>query len=447
MGEQLLILLFGLALAVAFTLPFLRRAQRLGVHTDDAQREAARLSIDEPQSLHPFVDPTACIGTGACTAVCPEKDVLGLRHGIAVAVSPARCVGHGLCERACPVEAITLMLGTDKRGVDIPKVRETYQTNVDEIYVVGELGGMGLIRNAFEQARQAVEHMAKNLSSRPRSHAIDIIIVGGGPGGLATALYAQEQGLKTLILEQSGSIGGTVQHYPRKKMVMTQPLTIPSYGILRSREIQKEDLIDIWEKVYAQANIDIAFEHTVTRIQTTPTGVSVETNQGSTHEAHLAVVAIGRRGTPRRLNVPGESQPHVLYSLADPTPFRDARITVVGGGDSAVEAALQLCYEVNATVTLSYRRDAFSRIKPDNLDRLNQAIAREDLVVALSSEVTRIDKTSHTLRHADGSVRTVEADYLFIMIGGELPTAFLAACGIEMDTAFGRPVRQRGASA
>ena len=127
---------------------------------------SAEAGLQEPASLHPKIDPSKCVGCGACVHACPEGDILGLINGKAELLEPSHCIGHGACKSACPGDAITLVFGTEKRGVDIPDVGPDFQTNVPGIFIAGELGGMGLIRNAIEQGRQAIE-FGKNAERTP----------------------------------------------------------------------------------------------------------------------------------------------------------------------------------------------------------------------------------------------------------------------------------------
>ena len=136
----------------------------------------------EPQSLHPVIDPLRCIGSGSCARACPEE-AIGIINGKAVLTNGAACIGHGACLTACPVEAIKLVFGTEKRGVDIPNVRPNFETNVPGIFIAGELGGMGLIRKAAEQGRQAINSIRARKVDAAADY--DVVIVGGGPAGIS----------------------------------------------------------------------------------------------------------------------------------------------------------------------------------------------------------------------------------------------------------------------
>ncbi len=414
--------------------PFYLRTRRLERRATRAAVEAERYGLHEPVSLHPVVHAGACIGTGACIDVCPEGDVLGLVHGQARPIAPARCVGHGLCERACPVEAIQLVFGTATRGVELPRVRADFQTNVPGLYVIGELGGMGLIRNAFEQGRQCVDGIAR--APRPGGEDLEVLIVGAGPAGLSASLACRERGLRFATIERE-DIGGTVRSYPRKKVVMTRPFDIPGWGKIPASEVPKERLMEIWSEVVERTGLSVTTGTTVQSVTRQDDGRFTVETSGGTWRAHRVVLAIGRRGIPRKLGVPGEELPKVSYSLLEPEAWQGDRIVVVGGGDSAVEAALALADQPGNQVTVSYRRDRFNRLKPGNLDRVEHAISDGTVTVLWESRLEAIAADRVTWQDKAGARHELPNDRVFIFAGGELPSGFLKDCGIIVDTKFG----------
>jgi thioredoxin reductase/ferredoxin len=404
--------------------------------TITAETEAIRYGLHEPMSLHPVVNAGACIGTGNCLSVCPEGDVLGLHNGQAKPISPARCIGHGLCERACPTDAIQLVFGTEKRGVDIPRIKENFETNVPGVYIIGELGGMGLIRNAFEQGRQCIAGIARERK-RP-ADALDVVIVGCGPAGLSASLNCLHHRLRFATIEKE-DIGGTVRYYPRKKLVMTTPVKVPGYGKLGFREVTKEELMAKWQDIVARTGLEVNTEEKVTDVKPIENGCFLVTSDRQTYKTKRVVLAIGRRGTPHKLNVPGEQLPKVIYSLREPEAFQRDRIVIVGGGDSAVEAALSLSGQPGNEVKIAYRRDSFARIKPGNMERIEDAIKRHQVEVLWSTNLLEIKPDAVVLKNESGIVAPIPNDLVAIFAGGELPTRFLQACGIEIDTKFGEP--------
>ena len=442
MVDALIIIAIALVLTVVVTVPFIKRRRGHEQRALRAEEKAEEYGLHVPASLHPVVDLDKCLGCGACTAVCPEGDVLGLVGGQAQPVQPARCVGHGLCQRSCPTDAISLVFGTAERGVDLPRIRGNFETNVPGIYIVGELGGMGLVKNAFEQGRQCIEGIASEDHATPAG-ALDLVIVGSGPAGLSASVNAVHHGLDFVTVEKEPDLGGTVRHYPRRKLVMTQPFEVPGYGRLDAKEIEKEDLVALWRDMVATTGLEVNTGETVQSV--TPTdddcfSVTTTAEEGErTYRTRRVVLAIGRRGIPRKLGIPGEDGENVYYSLAEPELFAGRRIVIVGGGDSAVEAAMMLADQPGTTVHLSYRKDKLSRIKPGNHERMEAAIAAGRVEPLWETNLVRIDSDEVVYTDGDGQEHALPNDEVFIFIGGELPTKFLEACGIKMDTHFGRP--------
>jgi thioredoxin reductase/Pyruvate/2-oxoacid:ferredoxin oxidoreductase delta subunit len=425
-------------LLVVTGVPFLWAYRRRERKTREAELEAEKYGLKEPATLYPIVDPYRCIGIGNCVKVCPEPNVLGMRAGQAIAVAPARCIGHGLCERVCPVDAIKLVFGTATRGVDIPRVKENFETNVPGIYVIGELGGMGLIHAAFEQGRQVIDGIINEKRSGP-ADALDVLIVGCGPAGLSASVNCIQRKMKFVTIDKEEAIGGAVRHYPRKKLVMTYPVKISGYGKLRIREIQKEELIELWEDVAAKVGLKVNAGETVSEVKWQPSGWFDVTTDKATYKTKRVIIAIGRRGVPRKLNVPGEDSPKVAYTLKEPEQFQNDKVTVVGGGDSAIEAALALSEQPGNAVRISYRKDRFSRIKPMNHQRIQDAISQRRVEVLWSTSLRAIESDAVVYGNGKSDTVRIANDYVFVFIGGELPTKFLKSCGIQIDTKFGQP--------
>lgn len=402
----------------------------------DARRQLAdalATGMTQPSSLHPTVNAHLCIGCRSCISACPEQNVLGLIRGKAELINPADCIGHGACKTACPMNAISLVFGTAERGVDIPVVSPDFESNVPGIYIAGELGGMGLIRNATEQGRQALEAIVRS-GRRPEPGQLDVLIVGAGPAGIAATLSAKEHGLRYLTVEQD-SLGGTVAHFPRGKVVMTTPVTLPLVGKMNFREVSKEALLDFWEDVIRKSGIEIRFHERVESISPDDTGFSVVTARGE-YSAATVLLAIGRRGTPRKLGVPGEESSKVVYRLIDSTQYRQRRVLVVGGGDSALEAAATIADEPETHVSISYRSQSFSRAKEKNRQRIAELTASGRLDVLMSSNVRAIHDRYVDVEQ-EGRLITLDNDAVIICAGGSLPTPFLKATGIAVETKYG----------
>jgi putative YpdA family bacillithiol system oxidoreductase len=399
-----------------------------------AQRdEAFKAGLGEPTSLHPVIDSSLCIGCKACLNACPEGNILGLIGNKAHLIEPSNCIGHGACKIACPRGAISLVFGTETRGVDLPVLYPDFQSNVPGLYIAGELGGMGLIRNAIEQGRQAIEAIASTPCPRD-GRMLDVLIIGGGPAGLSASLGALENNLRYLTIEQ-GTLGGTVAHFPRGKIVMTAPAILPIIGKVRFKEIGKEELLAFWRRIVEQTGLQIQFQERVERVTRIEGGFAVETTRGA-YLSHKVLLAIGRRGTPRALGVPGEDLPKVTYHLVDPEQYRGQNVLVVGGGDSALEAALSLAAEPGTKVTLSYRNEAFARAKTKNRLRIEKASAAGQIDVLLSSHIVAIERDRVRINYR-GNIVVRRNDAVIVCIGGILPTDFLRSMGIEIETKYG----------
>jgi thioredoxin reductase (NADPH) len=392
----------------------------------------------EPVSLHPFIDPNICIGSGACIRACPEKDILGIVDGKATVINASNCIGHGACFLACPVDAISLRIGTEKRGVDLPHVKPSYETDMDGIFIAGELGGMGLIKNSTEQGVQAVENIIKQRKTE-NSTGLDLVIIGAGPAGIAASLSAKKHGLKFKTLEQD-SLGGTVFTFPRMKVVMTKPMDLPLVGKMKLVNTSKQELLDIWTSALTKNNITIQENTKVEKITSIENGFELTLKDGSIIETDQVLIAIGRRGTPRKLGVKGEELSKVAYRLLEPELITQQKIMVVGGGDSAIESALLLVD--HNEVHLSYRKENFARIKKQNEINLEAAIKQGKLKVWLNSNLTEIDENNVTLSQTETGEHSIENDRVFIFAGGELPTEFLKNAGISVEKSFGKTVKK-----
>ena len=422
--------IYLIPLSVIMFFYFLKRGRRESAAIEEL-KEVMEAGLTEPSSLHPLIDPNKCLGSASCVSACPEG-AIGIIKGKAVLIHPTICIGHGACQAACPHGAISLVFGTEKRGMEIPQVSPTFETNVPGIFIAGELGGMGLIRKSATQGSQAMESISKLKGS---SNPLDVVIIGAGPAGIAGTLGAIEKKLRYVTLEQESSLGGAIFHYPRNKIAMTAPVKLPIVGEVKMNEISKEKLLEFWEKVIHQTGIKINYNErleTITRIEN---GFIVKTAKQS-YQTCAILLAIGRRGTPRKLDVPGEDLPKVVYRLIDPEQYRNMHVLVVGGGDSALEAAIAIAQEPGTTVTLSYRSEAFGRGKQKNRDRLNQLSASGKIKIMLKSTVNRIEKNNVVLNFENGEV-TLANDGIIVCAGGILPTPFLKEIGVMVETKFG----------
>jgi thioredoxin reductase (NADPH) len=389
--------------------------------------------LTEPASLHPIINPSLCLGCGTCVRACPEGNVLGIINGKAQLIEPSHCIGHGACKTACPTDAITLVFGSAERGIDLPRVGPDFQTNVPGVFIAGELGGMGLIRNAVEQGRQAVESI-KKLGGMGQKDRYDLIIVGAGPAGFAGALAAKQAGLSYLVIEQD-DLGGTVFKYPRGKVVMTAPAKLPIVGQVNFREVSKEKLLEFWKDIETKQELKVSYRDRVEKITKLNDEFEI-VSQSGVKKCRAILLAIGRRGTPRMLGVEGENNKKVVYQLIDPEQYKGMHVLVVGGGDSALEAATSIAEQPGTTVTLSYRSEAFGRAKPKNRQKLDELSASGRLQVMLKSQIKSITEKTIDISF-NGANQTLSNDAVIVCAGGILPTAFLQSIGIDMETKYG----------
>lgn len=422
--------IYLIPLAVVLVIYFLKRGRSEKVAIEELE-EVMQAGLTEPSSLHPLINPNKCLGSASCVSACPEG-AIGIIKGKAVLIHPTLCIGHGACMTACPHDAITLVFGTEKRGMDIPKVSPTFETNVPGIFIAGELGGMGLIRKSATQGAQAMDAINKLKGS---ANPLDVVIIGAGPAGLAGTLGAIEKKLRYATIEQESSLGGAIFQYPRNKVAMTAPVKLPIIGQVKMTEISKEELLEFWKKVILKTGIKINYNERMETITKTNNGFIVKTTKQS-YQTRAILLAIGRRGTPRKLDVPGEDLPKVVYRLIDPEQYRKMHILVVGGGDSALEAAIAIAEEPGTTVTLSYRSDAFGRGKQKNRDRLKALSDKGRIKVMLKSTVKKVDKDNVVLNFENKEV-VLPNDGIIVCAGGILPTPFLKEIGVMVETKFG----------
>lgn len=438
MAENLLsFFIYGIC-AIAIAIPFLLYRKKLKKR-EDLAREAAKKGetySHGPRAQHPHIDSVYCIGCSICTHVCPEGDVLAMLGGKAVIVNGHKCIGHGLCAEACPVGAITMVMASPSMGADMPTLTSEYETSIQNMFIVGELGGMALIKNAINQGRDCVDNITTRVKAMGPGRSVpgvcDVLVVGAGPGGISASLRAIENKLSYITVEQD-EIGGTVAKYPRQKLVLTSPVNFPMHGKFKKLQISKEELLSFWSKLGERADFKVRAGEKVEGIVKGPDGIFTVTTTKGQYRAHAVILALGRAGTPRKLGVKGEELPKVMYRLIEADHYINKKILVIGGGDSAVEAAMGLAHQAGNTVTLSYRQDRFSRIKERNARHIEESMRAGKVKVLFNSTPVEFRPES-VLIDAQGTVQEIPNDFVWIFAGGTPPNAFLKKIGIEFGT-------------
>jgi thioredoxin reductase (NADPH) len=429
--DNLISFLIAVVLIGGFLAYYLRQEKKKAAKFKEAA-ERGKIRSDGPQSQHPHIDNNYCIGCATCTMVCPEGDVLGMVGGKAMIINGYKCIGHSLCAEACPVGAITMVMASPSVGADVATLSSEHETTIKNMFIIGELGGLALIKNAVNQGRDCVDTIGRRLSVN-KTHAsamdlYDVLIVCAGPAGISASLRAAEKKLNYITLEQS-EIGGTVAKYPRQKLVLTSPVEFPMHGKFKKTELSKENLLEFWGQVLKRADFKCRSGEKVEHIAKGEDYIfRVTTNKGEFRARHV-ILALGKSGNPRKLGVKGEELPKVMYRLIEADHYVNKKILVVGGGDSAVEAAMGLASQVGNTVTLSYRQATFSRIKERNNQRIQEFIRKGKLKVLFNSNPVEFRQDS-VLMEAGGKQQTIPNDFVWIFAGGEPPTAFLKKIGV-----------------
>jgi thioredoxin reductase/Pyruvate/2-oxoacid:ferredoxin oxidoreductase delta subunit len=435
MSDTVLNVLIYAFCALVVLVPFLIYQRHLKKREARAREAAEKGKVysEGPRAQHPHIDNLQCIGCAICTHVCPEGDVLAMLGGKAVIANGHKCVGHSLCAEACPVGAITMVMASPSMGADLPHLTREHETSIRNLFVVGELGGLALIKNAINQGRECIDVLANRLKTGPANRSVpnvfDVLIVGAGPAGISASLRAIEHKLSYLTVEQD-TVGGTVAKYPRQKLVMTSPVQFPTYGKFDKLELSKEELLAFWAKVQQRVDFKVRGGEKVDDIKKGEDHIfTVVTSKGQ-YRARAVVLALGRTGTPRKLGIKGEELPKVMYALIEADHYINKNILVVGGGDSAVEAAMGLAYQRGNKVTLSYRQERFGRIKERNTHRIEECRRSGKVDVIFNSNPVEFQEKSVILE-VKGAKQEISNDLVWVFAGGTPPTDFLKKIGVR----------------
>lgn len=425
----------GGLICVFFLAVYLRSLKKREAQAREAA-EKGKLFSDGPKAQHPHIDTSYCIGCATCTSVCPEGDVLAMIGGKAVIVNGHKCIGHGLCADACPVGAITMVMASPSMAADMPRLSPELETSVPGIFIVGELGGLALIKNAVNQGRDCVDTIVARLRAKSPVHPIpgvyDLVVVGAGPAGISASLRAIEHKLNYITLERD-EVGGTVAKYPRQKLVMTSPVEFPMYGKFNKLQLSKENLLAFWDMVLNRSDFNVSTGQKVESIEKEADGIFTVATATNQYRARNVILALGKAGEPRKLGVKGEELPKVMYRLIEADHYINKKILVIGGGDSAVEAAMGLANQSGNQVTLSYRGEMLSRIKDRNAKRIDESIRGGKLRVLFNSNPVEFRDESVVI-DVKGSVQEIPNDFVWIFAGGTLPNDFLKKIGVGLGS-------------
>jgi thioredoxin reductase (NADPH) len=416
---------FAVLLMAVFTMVSARKKHRHVV---------APATVVGPAVLIHDINDDRCTGCDACVAVCPTN-VLDLVANKSRVLRFHDCIQCEACMFACPTEALVMFPeGSTPPPLKVPEVDDNFQTVVPGQYLIGEVAGKPLVKNAANLGRAVVEHMLAT-GLRPgaigRSDTIvDVAIVGSGPGGLSAALTCIQKGLSYVVLEKEQTIASTIARYPKGKLVMAEPYDTTNYSFLPVFDSAKEQLIPIWEELLQRVGIGVRQGESVEIVAKAADGAFEIRTTVSNYRAQRVVLSIGTRGKPRTLQVPGENLPKIFNLLEDPDDWRGKSVLVVGGGDSAVEAALALS-DAGAKVMISYRGKGFNRAAPKNKQTIEAYAAEGRIKAKLGSQVLQFEPDSVTLALADGSQKRYPNEGAFVLIGADPPIAWLEKMGIR----------------
>jgi thioredoxin reductase/ferredoxin len=377
------------------------------------------------RKMYPMINKSVCVGCGTCVLSCRKAETLTLIGGKSTLVNPLGCDGCGECENACPTGANQLTEFGIKIKVRLPDIDENYESNIKGIYIIGTLAGAGLIKETINQGRAVLNHIMRGVFPE---NLPQVLIVGAGPAGLSAFLSCKKFGLPATCLEKEET-ANTIKNFPKKKIVMAEPVDMPLFGPLWIGDTDREKLLEVWDRILEKTGAKITLRAKLETIERKGNQFVVSAS-GRTYLCDKIVLALGVRGEPRKLKVPGENASKVFYALLDAQEFAKSAVTIVGGGDAAIEAALALMNQ-GCRVTLIVRDDGFPRAKARNQGKIAGAIKNGSVDVRFKSTVLEIKARLLIISTSD-KTQEIENDFVFVMIGGELPYPLLEKIGIRI---------------
>jgi thioredoxin reductase/ferredoxin len=418
--------------------------QRVVQHKAPAKRVGGVAEAPRKRLLVHSINDDRCTGCEACITVCPT-DVLELKENKSRVIRFGDCIQCEQCVTSCPTTALVMHYeGTPPPPIRLPALDDYYQATPG-LYLIGEAAGKPLVKNSSNLGRAVVEHMVVTgmqswgAEAAKRGH-FDVLIVGSGPSGLSAALSCIAKKLTYVMIEKDELVASTVARYPKGKHVMAEPYDVRCVGLLPVWDAHKDELLAAWRTIIDRTGIEVQTREAVEDVAREPRGYYRVKTTKRQYLAQSVVLGIGTRGKPRKLGVPGEALTKVTPLLTDPADHKRQRVLVVGGGDSAVEAAIALA-PVAQQVTLSYRGKQLSRCKAKNRQQLDELEAAGRIRVVFSSTVVEIQEGMVLLKVGD-KLERIQNDHVFTCIGGDAPVKWLEGLGVrfsEIDHMAMRP--------
>lgn len=334
-----------------------------------------------------------------------------------------------------------------------PRIDAAHRAEVTGVYVIGDLVDASVIKTALRQGREVGQQIAAELGAPVDDpDVLDVVVIGAGPAGVAAAEAVREAGLSCLVIEKERPFH-TLHAFPRGKPIYSEPHELINPTGLPFEDAPKETVAARWERWLDGAGLPVHWPEAVDGLARDGDQLLVRSRVGAggrsgrhpnasvpsdsaggarnTYRARRVVVAVGKRGAIRTLGVPGEDLVKVRHALVDPGEYAGRRVLVVGGGDSAVEAAIAVA-EAGAEVSLSYRGQVLSRPKRRNLDRFHALVAEGRIRFLADTRVVRIGEAEVELRGEGGAI-SLPNDEVLVFIGATAPRALLRDLGIRME--------------